>query len=458
MKKITKTVQRFFDCMLSLMAAILCLLFFLFSLPWIVKQRKAWEGSARGTPKALVIQSFTITKLKNRGYEFLLPFRNPSIRWMGFFDPTNSVDEDIRIAEDLFILIRRMPKFIHILSKLGFKATSTIFRECYAAYKITGFCVQEEIGVLRAYKHNFPALEAFLVSCFTGVPFIVDISGNYELIRRLNGKPYYFRILNKIPLGNILAPILANWLLSLPLRHAALVLGRNKNNYEHAFALGAPLERLSMLRISNFNPVYNDFDPAHLPTRQMDFPYMLFVGRLALIKYPYDVIKAFEIAAADLPDYRLVIIGDGSLRHDLERRIESSIFRDRIAFLGPCSTDVVFNWTVHADIAVCPFSGSTLAEAMLCGVPVVAYDIENHGEIVIDGYTGFLVPFRNIKELARTIVSVAGDPKRSKLVAMRGRELAKVAFDKKKILEQESRFYAQVLGGHPLSAGLDAAA
>jgi glycosyltransferase involved in cell wall biosynthesis len=284
-----------------------------------------------------------------------------------------------------------------------------------------------------------------LVSRFIEIPFIVDIAGNYELIRRLNGKPYYFRTLSKIPIVRIMAPPLANWLLGLPLKHATFVLGRNKNNYEHAFALGAPVERLSLLRISNFNPIYNNYNPAHLPSQPLEYPYLLFVGRLAAIKYPLDVIEAFELAAADLPEHRLVIIGDGSLRADVERKIESSRFKDRILYLGACSTDVVFNWTVHARMAVCPFSGSTLAEAMLCGVPVVAYDIENHSEIVIDHYSGFLVPFRDITQLSETIVAVARNDEHSRVVAMRGRELARVAFDKTRILEKESRCYLQAL-------------
>lgn len=445
MLKLLKTVLRCLDCALALPAAFGCFLFLLLSLPWVSKQRRAWAQSAKGNHKALIIQRFKVGELKGRGYDFLLPFRNPSIHWMGFFDPANSLDKDIQVAEDLFLLIRRMPNAIHFMAQMGFKATATIFRECYAVYKITHYCVKEKIGILRAYKHNFPALEAYLVSCLIKIPFIVDISGNFELIRRLNGKPYYFRSLSKIPIGRIMAPVLANWLMGLPLKHATFVLGRNKNNYEHAFALGAPVERLSLLRISNFNPVFNNYNPEQLPPRPLGFPYLLFVGRLAQIKYPLDVIDAFDQAAADLPEHRLVIIGDGSLRADVERRIESSRFKDRILLLGACSTEVVFIWTVHARIAVCPFSGSTLAEAMLCGVPVVAYDIENHGEIVIDHYSGYLVPFRNIAQLSHAIVAAARDDEKSRVVATRGRELARAAFDKAKILEKESLFYLQAL-------------
>jgi glycosyltransferase involved in cell wall biosynthesis len=445
MKNFLKALLSGVDCLVAVVAVLLCYFFFILSLPWVLKKRKRWISSAKGNPKVLIVHGFNASELQIRGYEFLLPFRNHRIKWVGLFDPVNSSNEDIRVEDDFFLIARRLPKLIKFVTLIGLKATSTIFREFYSVYKIADFCVQEKVGILRAYKHNFPALRVYLVSCLIKIPFIVDITGNYELIRRLNGKPFYFRQLTKIPFFRIFAPALTNWLLGLPLKHATYILGRNKNNYEHAFALGAAVEKMSLLRVSNFNQAFNVYDPDQLPPPPMEAPYVLFVGRLVLIKFPFDVIDAFEMAAAKLADYRLVMIGDGALRQEVVQRIESSAFKDRIVFLGSCSSDTVFNWTAHAKIAVCPFSGYTLAESMLCGVPVIAYDVENHSEVVIDGYTGFLVPFRNIRALSKAIVSVANNYEEARSIGLRGRELARVAYDKERIMEKEGMVYIQAL-------------
>ena len=113
--------------------------------------------------------------------------------------------------------------------------------------------------------------------------------------------------------------------------------------------------------------------------------------------------------------------------------------------MGACPNDTVFNWTAHAKVAICPYSGATLVEAMLCGIPIVAYDIEWHAEIVIDDYTGFLVPFRNIEALAQKMIYVVRNYEEAKMVGMRGRDLAHVAFDKEKISKKESMHYMQAL-------------
>jgi len=431
----------------------LCLLFLspfllvamIFAIPWIFKQRRAWTHSVKGSCRALILRAFTVEKLINRGRESLLPFRNPSLEWIGILDPSNPVENEIEITNDLHILTWKMPKIVRLMKKIRFLATSIILRELISIFKITSYCVKGQIGVLRVYKYDYPALQAFVVSTFIKIPFIVDIISNFELIHRLTGKVYYFRELGGVPFIRIFARLAQNWLLGLPLRHAFLVLGRNKNNYEHAFALGAPVDRLSLLRISNFSAAFNAYNVKQPPTKPARYPYLLFVGRLVEYKYPLDVLAAFELAAAKLPEYHLVIIGDGAIRDIVKERKERSTYKDRIVLLGACSNDKVFNWTAHAKVAICPYSGFTLIEPMLCSIPVVAYDVEWHAEIVIDDYTGFLVPFRDIAALAEKIVYVVHNYEEAKIVANRGRELARVAFDKQKILEKESMLYRRAL-------------
>ena len=444
-KKIIRNLLIVPDYIIFVIVFPLCLGGLLFAIPWILKQRRIWNYSGKGNPKALILSGFTLEKVNHRGYEHFLPFRNPSIIWVGVFDPTNDQEANIKIEDDLYLIGKKIPELFKLTEKLGFVATSTLFRELIGIFKLTNYCVKNQIGVLRAYKHNYPALQAYLVSSFIKIPYIVDISGNYELVRRLTGKAFYFRALNRVPFIRVFARILTNWLLGLPLRHASRVLGRSKNNYEHAFALRTPIERLSMLRISNFNAGFNSYNPEHPPARPAEYPYLLFVGRLAKVNYPLDVIDAFNIAAPQLPEYRLVIIGDGAIKFEVERKIAHSKYRDRIVFMGACPSDTVLTWTAHASLAICPCSGSTLVEAMLCGIPVIAYDVDWHSEIVIDDYTGFLVPFANIEALAKKVIDVIRNKEAANMVGMRGRELAQIAFDKDKIMEKESMYLSQTL-------------
>jgi glycosyltransferase involved in cell wall biosynthesis len=421
----------------------------LLAFPWCFKQKRIWQKNAKASPRALILRGFTVEKLNRRGkFEHYLPFQNPGITWMGILDATNAIETEIEIADDLHLIAWQSPGQVRYLEAKGLAASAAILREPFAALKIARFCVEKRIGVLRAVKHNYPALQACLVSCIIGIPFIVDICGNYELITRLTGKTFYFKTLSKIPLLGQVAHRASNWLLGWPIRRAVRVLGRNKNNYEHGFALGAPVDRLSLLRISNFNAAFNAYNPEQPPARPADYPYILFVGRLAKINFPLDVIDAFNIAGPQLPDHRLVIIGDGAIRTAVEQRIEQSDVKDRIVFLGSRPSDELLNWTAHAAAAICPYSGSTLVEAMLCSIPVIAYDVEWHAEVVIDDYTGFLVPFGDTRALAAKIVHVISDYQEAQKVGQCGRDLARVVFDKEKIYAKETNIYTQALSAN----------
>jgi glycosyltransferase involved in cell wall biosynthesis len=350
-KKIIRNILKVLDYLIFVLLFPFCLVGLLFAIPWILKQRSAWKISAKGNKKALIIQPFSLEKIMNQGHELILPFRNPSLKWIGFLDPANSsVEKKIKFTDDFYLIAWQIPAIVRQIAEIGFGATSILFRELIAIFKITNYCVKERIGVLRAYKHNYPALRACLVSCFIKIPYIVDISGNYELLYRLTGKTSYFRRLKNVPIINRLAPIAVNGLLGWPLRHAFHVFGRNKNNYEHAFALGAPVERLSILRYSNFSAAFNSYNPEQPPAKPANYPYILFVGRLAANKFPFDVIDAFDMAAPQLPEHQLVMIGDGSMRREVELRIERSEYKDRIVLMGACSNGIVLKWTAHAKV------------------------------------------------------------------------------------------------------------
>jgi len=434
------------DYLLGALIIPFCLIGLLLAFPWIFKQRRIWRKNSKANPRALILRGFTIEKVLRRGkFEHYLPLRNPGITWMGILDATNAIETEIEITDDLHLIAWQSPGFVRYFEAKGLAASATILREPIAALKIARFCVEKRIGVLRAVKHNYPALRACLVSGIIGIPFIVDICGNYELITRLTGKAFYFKTLSKLPVLGKVARRASNWLLGWPIRRAVRVLGRNKNNYEHGFALGASVDRLSLLRINNFNPAFNAYNPEQPPARPADYPYILFVGRLAKINFPLDVIDAFNIAGPQLPDHRLVIIGDGAIRTAVEQKIEQSELKNRIVILGSRPNDEVLNWTAHAATAICPYSGSSLVEAMLCSIPVIAYDIEWHSEIVIDDHTGFLVPFGDIEALSTKMVQVIDNYQEAKKVGQCGRDLAQIVFDKGKISTKETYIYTQAL-------------
>lgn len=142
-------------------------------------------------------------------------------------------------------------------------------------------------------------------------------------------------------------------------------------------------------------------------------PLILSVGRLEPQKNFPLLIEAFEILRGGGTSCRLMILGDGSLKTVLEKRIQSSPFKTDICLYGHC--DNPFSFMKHSSIMVLSSSwegfGNVLVEAMAVGTPVLSTDCP-HGprEILEDGKLGALVPPGDPVALARATLHNLQNP------------------------------------------------
>lgn len=118
------------------------------------------------------------------------------------------------------------------------------------------------------------------------------------------------------------------------------------------------------------------------------------IGRLALEKRVRDLIWAADLLRVLHDNLRMLIIGDGPLRTQLEQYAGMASDLDHIRFLG--SRDDISRILPHLDVLWDGSEGSRMSiavlEAMVAGVPVVASDVATNRVFVVHGETGFLVP------------------------------------------------------------------
>lgn len=138
---------------------------------------------------------------------------------------------------------------------------------------------------------------------------------------------------------------------------------------------------------------------------------ILNVGRLMPEKGQGLLLQAFQ--TLNLPDWTLVILGEGPLRADLERQAAGLGIADRV--LLPGAVPDVGPWLRRASIFAFPslHEGfpNALAEAMISGLPVVSFDCETGpAELIRDGRNGILVRTGDVDALARHLTALAADP------------------------------------------------
>ena len=157
------------------------------------------------------------------------------------------------------------------------------------------------------------------------------------------------------------------------------------------------------------------FRPGLAPIRHLrdDCVNVLFVGRLEKRKGLRDLLQAYGYLAARLNRVRLIVVGDGPLRH----RVESYVSNQRlpnVVVTGSVPDQVLPRFHNSADIFCAPSTGResfgiVLLEAMATGLPVVATEIPGYLSVLEPGVDSLTVRPKRPVELGGALTVLARD-------------------------------------------------
>jgi glycosyltransferase involved in cell wall biosynthesis len=119
---------------------------------------------------------------------------------------------------------------------------------------------------------------------------------------------------------------------------------------------------------------------------EIDPFYIVFVGRLEPVKGLKTLIDAVDEFREQLVNTKIIFVGDGSLRAQLETQIHQKKMQDYFVFSGAQSHDSISKWYSAADIFCLPSLNeghpNVVMEAIASGRPVVASDVGAIGKFV----------------------------------------------------------------------------
>lgn len=123
------------------------------------------------------------------------------------------------------------------------------------------------------------------------------------------------------------------------------------------------------------------------------------------------LIRAFQLVAAECPDCRLVLVGDGPCR---QRAMELALtlgLDNRIDFVGYLDDPRTAYSTFNIAVLSSHYEGQSMVvlEAMNAGLPVVAARVGGIPDTISDGVEGLLVPMEDAAAMAGAILQLAKD-------------------------------------------------
>jgi len=173
------------------------------------------------------------------------------------------------------------------------------------------------------------------------------------------------------------------------------------------------------------------------------------VARLAELKGHDDVLDALAPDLRANAALKLVWVGDGWWRERLTAKVAAMGLTNQVILTGLVPPERVPGLMRAMDVLVHPSYREglprTVPQALLAGTPVVASDVDGTKEACIDFQTGRLFPVGDVERLREAVRWMLADPARARATAEKGRELCRVRFDTRTMVEDLERVYARAV-------------
>lgn len=180
-------------------------------------------------------------------------------------------------------------------------------------------------------------------------------------------------------------------------------------------------------------------------------PVLLYVGRVAAEKNLDALCAAYVAARAQSPRCKLVVVGDGPARAELQARCPDAIFP------GTRRGEELATHYASADVFLFPSLsetyGNVTLEALASGLAVVAFNYAAAANTIRHDDNGLLAPFGDTDTFAAVAAKAAADFSKARQMGARGRESAlKLGWDI--VVKQLETLLEIAAGVGPSSGGL----
>ena len=173
---------------------------------------------------------------------------------------------------------------------------------------------------------------------------------------------------------------------------------------------------------------------------------LLYVGRLHSDKLVDQLIRMIKFILDNSnirlsKPVRMILIGDGAERRNLEKMAEELGVKEYILFLGYLPNEQIADYYHNSDVFVSPLTGNSLREAALFGLPIVAYEMDwvvemfRHNENILFAKPG------NPQDMAQQVIRLLKEPELAFRIGQKARELALKTLGDANIKEELARSF-----------------
>jgi glycosyltransferase involved in cell wall biosynthesis len=297
-----------------------------------------------------------------------------------------------------------------------------IFRDIASCFKVL------RPDIVHINSHLFLSnYQAAKVACSLGLPVVVTVHGV------MASRSLFLRTLQRVYLWTVARSLFNS---------AKAVICLTENDASAVAELIGGYHKISVI------PNGVDLDLFKPSSKKIE-GLITWIGRLVPEKGLIYLLRAMRDVIREVPNARLLVIGDGISRNKLMSLSRQFGLADNVEFLGAIGRMEVAKILSRASVFAFPSlrEGLPLSvlEAMSCGVPVVGSDIPGVNDLIDNGVTGILVPPRDQMALARAIISLLKNYERQRVMGLAARHTIVNKYSWSSVIQKLSDVYNAVV-------------
>ncbi|WP_417522100.1 glycosyltransferase [Marinobacter sp.] len=292
--------------------------------------------------------------------------------------------------------------------------------------------------LLHSHGYKFNVLMGLWPESLRSIPLVTTLHGYIKAPRFT--KSWLYESVDRLALNQMRAVVLVSEAMRQQIPSAIA-----QSERVAVIPNGLDVDAVQIKAQSPLSETFTEFFEAHSPV-------VLAVGRLSPEKGFDRLIQAFSLALDEYPNAGLIIIGEGAMRGQLERHAKEAGLSSNLLLPGYC--DQVPALMLKADMICMPSLTEglpiTLLEAMAAGVPILATNVGEIGQVLGQTGThtkgGVVIPANDGAALLNGMKAVLSSLGAQDIAINWSRERVQTAYSSVSMARKYSVVYQQALG------------
>ena len=183
------------------------------------------------------------------------------------------------------------------------------------------------------------------------------------------------------------------------------------------------------------------------------------VANLLPLKDHRTLLAAVADLRARRPGLRLILVGDGPCRADLEHQVQELGLFEHVVFAGRMPHEPSPHYLFDISVLTSRSEGfpNSIVEAMAAGRPIVATAVGGVPDTVVDGASGYLVPPGDASRLVQALEDLIRDPVKRSAFGAAARSAALARFRSELVIPRLHELYERLVSEHSPRGNLQVA-